>query len=163
MPWYEALFAWAADRLLAPAIVAVVFSWLLLLRVEGHRARRDALTAQALTARSDVLALWNLCVDYWGNEPDAARDPILVEKILLAEQDLRFSASEVATQLGDELNQQTMADLVADITDAATSAPFGEDRAIDFPRLARLRMAVVVFRDRLLAARNAQLKSTKLQ
>lgn len=163
MSWPEVFGAWVANHLLAPAIVAVTFSWLLLLRVEGHRSRRDALTSQVQTVRQDLIALWELCAEYWSREPDA-KDALIVERILLAEQDLRFSASEVAGQLGKELDQQTMAAFVADVTDAATSAPFGEDdRGVDLGRLSRLRIAVVVMRDSLLAARNRRLRSSELQ
>lgn len=152
------MWDWIADKLLAPAIVAVIFSWATSFLLESHRARRDLLTKQVEGVRSDLEVYWKISSEYWCS-PVTSDDAVSVEQILMKEADLRFSAMDISYRLRT-LPPDKMRLLLADLGDASTGGAFGEpDRAADLQRVSRLRLAVVVFRDALLTARNESLKS----
>jgi hypothetical protein len=150
---------WIADKLLAPALVAVVFSWITTLVLESHRARRDVLTKQVESVRSDLLALWALAAAYWSRDAEE-QDGLVEQQILLVEQDLRFTAMDVASKLRT-ISDQEMADLLADVSGAITSGNFGDPARKKSPaQVSRLRRAIVALRLAIMQARAASLGRT---
>lgn len=154
------MFVWLIDKLLPPAIVAVIFSYLTNMFLESHRAQRDSLSAQVNSLRDDLLDLWRKAAEYWSHDFRLDGDILAAEQILLLEQDLRFRAMEVASRL-EGLPQDKMKMFLADLADELTSGDFGTiDKKAEPSRLPKLRKAVIYLRDALLTARNANFKST---
>ncbi len=155
---WERLGSWAASEFFGPALVALIFSAVWILVLEGHRARRDRLTARVDGLREDLMTLWERTASYWSRDADPRLDAIDSEWILLLEQDTRWRVSRVAQELG--IDDQLAADHVADISHAATGGDFGDPgRKSDPQRVAQLRYAVIMLRNLLGEARDTRLRN----
>lgn len=63
--WLHPLVAWVTDKLLGPALVAVVFSSITNIALEHRKARRDLDTKICDELRDDLRMLQQLSLGYW--------------------------------------------------------------------------------------------------
>lgn len=112
--WGE-LLHWIGDKLLAPALVAVVFSGLTNLVIERLKAKRDQATKLCDTLRVDVTMLQQMAGEYWGRA--GKTDDAIIEAKMLALQTeiigtVTLLRSDFRLDLGDDLALALLADQV---------------------------------------------------
>ena len=150
-------FIWFTDKLLAPALVAVLFSGLTNIVIERLKAKRDQATKLCDGLRADLGVLHQLAADYWSRKTKAG-DAVIEAKIL----SLQDEVIATAALLNDEF-ALTVADdrLFADLADALTGGEFGT--AARTPDPARLKASAAVLtalRTRVTAERWRRMKKT---
>lgn len=134
-------FRWFTDKLLAPALVAVLFSGLTNVVIERLKAKRDQATKLCDGLRTDVAVLQQLAVDYWSRK-NKAGDAVIEAKVLA------FQSEIIATAglLKEEFDLAIADDvLFANMADALTGGDFGA--VVRLPDLLRLKAASALLSD----------------
>ncbi|GEM_PF-2267167 len=151
-----AVWTWISDKLLAPAIVAVIFTALYNIYMEQFKAHRDAGTKVADGLREDIRTLQPLVTDYWSRNRRAG-DPALESKIIAAQADL-LATVVLLRESFDIYVFSTEGDL-ANLLDLLTGGEFGvSGRQADADRAVRVSKALVELRASVTKSRLATLK-----
>lgn len=151
------LLTWLADRVLAPLVIALIFSWIVAMIIERHRARREFLTKEVDAVRSALSEIWAQGSSYWGH--DSVENQFAVEeRILFLEQEIRSGVTDLGEYFGQEFRKEAVS-LCADLSTAISGGAFGSpDRKPDEARLKAVRLAAVNLRSALHTARRRNLK-----
>ena len=143
---WDGFLHWTSEKLLAPALVAVVFSGFTNLVMERLKAKRDQATKLCDTLRVDVTVLQQLAGDYWGRAGKA--DDAIVEAKMLALQTeiigtVTLLRSDFGLDLGDDLSLALLADQVTGGAFGTTKRKADPDRLKGaFSRLGDLRLRI---------------------
>ena len=115
------LITWITDKLLAPALVAVIFSGLTNIVIERLKAKRDQATKLCDGLRADIGVLQQLAGDYWSRKGKLG-DALIEAKVL----SLQSEVIATSVLLRDEFDLCFANDaLFADLADALTGGQFG--------------------------------------
>lgn len=148
---------WIADKLLAPALVAVVFSGLTNFYIDRVKADREQTTKLTDGLRSDLAVLQQLASEYWGG--GFKKSDILVEaKILALQTDVIDTISLLSdTYSIDIADEEGLADLI----DVVTGGDFGSGtRKADPERSGKCLKLISSMRSRIQAERLRRLRKT---
>lgn len=148
-------FGWISDKLLAPAVVAVMFTGLTNHILERRKATRDLVTKMADTLRDDLRNLQQSAVDYWGR--DYKKGDVLVEARITAVQSDVLRSLAALHDFGVVVCTPE-SDLTPEFLDSLTGGEFGSlSRKADPTRLLRLTQVIGDLRDRVLRRRAERL------
>ncbi|WAC61359.1 hypothetical protein [Brevundimonas sp. SL130] len=150
-------FGWFTDKLLAPALVAVLFSGLTNIVIERLKAKRDQATKLCDALRADLAVLQQLAADYWSRKLKVG-DAVIEAKIL----SLQSEVIATSGLLRDEFDLPVADDaLFADLADALTGGDFGTTaRAADTARLKASAALLSELRTRITKERWKRMKKT---
>lgn len=157
LPHWAGIGSWVTDKLLAPALVAVVFAGLTNLWMERRKAERDLVTKICDALKADVSTLALLAGDYWSRKRKAK--DTLVEAQIVALQDEVLNvrsllSSDFNVDLGDD-------EFFGDLIDAVTGGGFnGSARDPDPERLRAAATLLGQLKGRIVQERWRRLKST---
>lgn len=140
-PGVAAFGVWAADKLLAPAIVAVVFSGTTAFLMERWKTQRDQLSKLCDALRMDLQVLQQLAGEYWGKK---GVDPLAEARILSLQnevlQTLAVLKEEFSMTVGTE-------DDTVEFMDAVTGGDFKtRGRRADPSRVQKSAVAISTLR-----------------
>jgi hypothetical protein len=132
-PWVgKTMFPWIADKLLGPAVVAVVFTGLTNLVIERLKAKRDQSTKLCDALRTDASILQQLSSEYWGRDATAS-DKIVEAKIMALQTEFIAGVKLLQTECDLTIASD---DTLASIADALTGGEFrSKGRKADDERL----------------------------
>lgn len=152
-----AIGGWVSEKLLAPAMVAVVFTGLTNIYLEGRKATRDLTTKITDTLRDDLRALQTLAVDYWSRKRKSGDDAIEARIVALQDEVLQ-SVSLLADEFGLDVCSED--DPRPDLLDSLSGGEFGSaSRDADAARLVRASKSLSDLRARLIRLRAAHLRT----
>ncbi|MFT4254019.1 MAG: hypothetical protein QM608_16235 [Caulobacter sp.] len=152
-----AIWTWISDKLLAPAIVAVIFTALYNIYMERFKAHRDAGTKVADGLREDIRALQPLVTDYWSRNRRAG-DPAVESKIIAAQADLLATVTLLRESF--EIHIFAKHGDLTDLLDLLTGGDFAvSGRQADLDRAVRASNALVQLRASVTKSRLATLKT----
>lgn len=156
-PVAHPIIHWVTDKLLAPAMVAVVFSGLTNIVIERFKAKRDQATKLCDGLRADVSELQKLVGDYWSRESKPG--DALVEARILS---LQSEVLETASLLAEEFELAIAGDaFLASMADALTGGEFGAaTRVADNDRLKASSSLLSDLRGRITRERWRRMKKT---
>lgn len=156
--WIANPFAgWFTDKLLAPAVVAVVFSGLTNVVIERLKAKRDQATKLCDGLRADVSELQKLAGDYWSRKGKAG-DALIEARILSLQSEVLATAGLLAEEFGLSIADDA---LLAAVADALTGGDFGSaTRAPDNDRLKSSSALLSDLRTRVTKERWRRMKKT---
>lgn len=154
-PGISAFGVWASDKLLAPAIVAVVFSGTTAFLMERWKTQRDQLSKLCDGLRKDLQVLQQLAGEYWGKK---GVDPLAEARILSLQnevlQTLAVLAAEFSMTVGTE-------DDTLEFIDALTGGDFKtRGRRADPDRVQRSAVAISALRLSLVRERTRRARRT---
>lgn len=146
------VLTWVGDKLLAPAIIGVMFSLITALILERYRGRRDAVTKLGEALRDDLRSAQQLAVEYWARA--SKKDDAVVEARMVAIQtDLLASLRLFQTFLGCPLCSG-ITDLEQELLDALTGGAFQtRPRPADPSRILRVAKVSARLREEVSTAR----------
>jgi hypothetical protein len=148
---------WFSDKLLAPAVVAVVFTGLTNFAIDRFKADREVSTKICDEVRGDLRELQRLSTEYW-SRARAADDKSVEAKILSMQADV-LSNSEVLRTMGIEIFPSVTASI--DFLDVLTGGKFGQSRrAADLDRMRKIVELISQVRAAAVTARLRRLKKT---
>lgn len=146
------MIAWVADRLLAPALVSVLFAGTTTLVIEWYRGRRDAVSRLTDTLRADLLATQELTLEYWSRRR-AAGDAIVEAKIVAAQKEISFSLRLVHSVI-DVVEIVDIDDYLGNLFDLLTGGDFQSSRRKPDPtRVLRISSELSKLRHDIVSAR----------
>jgi hypothetical protein len=151
-----AALAWAADRLLAPALVAVLFAGTTTLLLEWYRGRRDAVSRLVDGLRGDLTAVQDLAIEYWSRKrlPD---DPIIEARLIAAQTEIGFNLRLVHETIRI-VDLVDVDDKIADVFDLLTGGSFQTRRRVADPvRVQRISAALAQLRHNIIRTRISRL------
>lgn len=156
--WLGGPFAgWFTDKLLAPALVAVMFSGITNVVIERLKAKRDQATKLCDSLRTDFGVLQQLAGDYWSRKGKVG--DVLIEARVLA---LQSEVIATAALLHEEFGLSVADDAkFADLADALTGGDFGSaSRTPDPDRLKASSVLLSDLRTRITNERWRRMKKT---
>lgn len=130
----RAVGGWISDKLLAPAIVAVVFSTATSILLEHRKSRRDLDSKICDELRDDLRTLQQVAVAYWERKSRKG-DAVVEARIVGLQTEILESLSLLASEAG--LNVISAEDQ-AHVADLLTGGQFGSQRRPAAPDRARL-------------------------
>jgi hypothetical protein len=153
-----ALFAvgkWSSDKLIAPAIVAVVFSGLTAFLMERWKTQRDQLTKVCDALRMDLQVLQQLAGEYWGKK---GADPLAEARILSLQNEILQTLAVLREEFS--MTVGTDEDSV-EFIDAVTGGDFKtRGRLADPERVQRSAVAISTLRLGLVRERTRRARRT---
>lgn len=154
-PWFAVVGGWTADKLLAPAIVAVVFSGLTAFLMERWKTQRDQLTKVCDALRMDLQVLQQLAGEYWGRK---GIDPWAEARIL----SLQNEILQTLAVLRDEFSMPVGTDDDSvEFIDAVSGGDFkARGRRADPDRVQRSAVAISTLRLALVRERTRRARRT---
>jgi hypothetical protein len=137
-------------------MVAVVFTGLTNIYLEGRKATRELTTKITDTLRDDLRALQILTVDYWSRKRKAG-DDALEARILALQDEVLQSVSLLSEEFGLDVCGED--DPRPDLLDSLTGGDFGSaSRNADAVRVVRASKLLSDMRARLIRLRAAHLR-----
>lgn len=148
---------WVTEKLLAPAVVAVVFSGLTNIVIERLKAKRDQATKLCDGLRTDLAELQKLSGDYWSRKGKAG-DALIEAKVLALQSEVLATVGLLADEFGLEISDDGT---LASMADALTGGDFeSATRAVDADRLKASSALLSAVRTRVTTERWKRMKRT---
>ena len=148
---------WTADKLLAPAMVAVFFSGLTNIYIDRWKADRDQTSKLTDGLRTDLGVLQSLASEYWGRAGKKS-DVIIEAKIVALQTDaletIALLAATYSLKIADD-------DGLTNLIDVITGGEFGSaTRKADLKRSAESFKLISSMRSRVQAERLSRFRKT---
>lgn len=128
------ILSYLFDKLIAPALVALVFGGSAAYVLELYRGRREAATKIADALRDDLAAAQALVNEYW-SRPYTQGDELTEAKLIGLQSDISVTLALLDGMLKEKVSRN-MALTVASLFDALTGGDFqSKSRAADLSRI----------------------------
>lgn len=129
-PYIVIVLRWLADKVLGPAIVAVIFSVHLARQNEKRKNQRDQQISLAIALRNDIDALQKLSRDYWSK---GGQDSVLETHIMSLVADISEAFVVLNQHYSIDIDANTK---IANILDVVSGGDFqGKRRKSDVMRV----------------------------
>jgi hypothetical protein len=128
------LSSWLADKIIAPAIVAIVFGASATYFLELYRGRREGATKLADALREDLKRAQDLASEYWSSDRND-KDIILEEKVIAIQSEITKGISLLNNSIREPVTND-ISHATAGLLDALTGGQFQTiDRKADPSRI----------------------------